>query len=34
VVILASWLLTWVYVWWANNHYDPEVQALSREAQR
>jgi uncharacterized membrane protein (DUF485 family) len=32
VVILTSWLLTWVYVWWANNHYDPQVQALSREA--
>jgi uncharacterized membrane protein (DUF485 family) len=33
VVIVTSWLLTWVYVWWANNHYDPQVQALSREAQ-
>jgi uncharacterized membrane protein (DUF485 family) len=32
VVILTSWLLTWFYVWWANNHYDPQVQALSREA--
>lgn len=32
VVILASWLLTWFYVWWANRHYDPRVEALSREA--
>jgi uncharacterized membrane protein (DUF485 family) len=32
VVILASWLLTWFYVWWANHHYDPKVDALNREA--
>jgi uncharacterized membrane protein (DUF485 family) len=30
MVILASWLLTWVYVWWANRHYDPQVDALNR----
>jgi uncharacterized membrane protein (DUF485 family) len=32
LVILASWLLTWVYVWWANRYYDPHVEALTREA--
>ena len=29
-VIVASWLLTWVYVRWAATHYDPRVEALSR----
>jgi uncharacterized membrane protein (DUF485 family) len=28
LVIVASWLLTWVYVRWANNVYDPGVKAL------
>ena len=23
LVIVVSWLLTWVYVRWANTHYDP-----------
>ena len=32
VVILTSWLLTWFYVWWANRHYDPQVDALNRGA--
>ena len=27
-VIVASWILTWVYVRWANNVYDPAVRAL------
>ncbi|MFN2400283.1 MAG: DUF485 domain-containing protein [Gemmatimonadaceae bacterium] len=33
VVILASWVLTWIYVWWANNYYDAELNELhqSRE---
>jgi uncharacterized membrane protein (DUF485 family) len=31
VVILASWLLTWVYVWWANHYYDPQVKVLTQE---
>jgi uncharacterized membrane protein (DUF485 family) len=31
VVIVASWLLTWIYVRWANTHYDPHVQALTRK---
>jgi uncharacterized membrane protein (DUF485 family) len=28
LVIVASWLLTWSYVRWANNVYDPQVKAL------
>ena len=28
LVIVASWVLTWVYVRWANNVYDPAVRAL------
>lgn len=28
LVIVASWILTWVYVRWANTVYDPQVQAL------
>jgi uncharacterized membrane protein (DUF485 family) len=28
LVIIASWLLTWVYVRWANDHYDAELQQL------
>ena len=24
---VASWLLTWSYVWWANRHYDPAQRA-------
>jgi uncharacterized membrane protein (DUF485 family) len=28
LVIVASWLLTWVYVRWANDVYDPQVKAL------
>jgi uncharacterized membrane protein (DUF485 family) len=27
-VIVASWLLTWVYVRWANVKYDPALRAL------
>jgi uncharacterized membrane protein (DUF485 family) len=30
LVIVISWLLTWVYVRWAATHYDPRVDALSR----
>lgn len=30
IVILTSWLLTWLYVWWANRHYDPQVDALNQ----
>ena len=31
LVIVLSWLLTWVYVRWAATHYDPRVEALSRK---
>jgi uncharacterized membrane protein (DUF485 family) len=30
LVIVVSWILTWVYVRWAATHYDPRVKALSR----
>ena len=29
-VIVVSWLLTWVYVRWANVHYDARLEALRR----
>ena len=29
LVILASWVLTWVYVRWANTRYDPKVRSLA-----
>ena len=28
VVIIASWVLTWIYVRWANRHYDAELHRL------
>ena len=28
LVIVASWLLTWWYVRWANTHYDPHLESL------
>ena len=30
LVIVASWVLTWIYVRWANTHYDPALAAISR----
>ena len=30
LVIVATWLLTWGYVRWANNTYDPELHDLQR----
>ena len=30
LVIICSWLLTWVYVRWANTHYDSAVDELNR----
>jgi uncharacterized membrane protein (DUF485 family) len=30
LVIVASWLLTWVYVRWANRHYDAHIDTLRR----
>jgi uncharacterized membrane protein (DUF485 family) len=29
-VIVVSWLLTWVYVRWANTHYDARLEELRR----
>ena len=28
LVIFATWLLTWAYVWWANTRYDEELARL------
>jgi uncharacterized membrane protein (DUF485 family) len=28
IVIVASWALTWIYVAWANRHYDGEIDRL------
>lgn len=33
-VILAAWLLTWVYVSWANRVYDPALAALEARHSR
>ncbi|HEX6053992.1 MAG TPA: DUF485 domain-containing protein [Gemmatimonadaceae bacterium] len=30
LVIVASWLLTWVYVRWANTHYDAGLDEVRR----
>jgi uncharacterized membrane protein (DUF485 family) len=30
LVIVAAWLLTWIYVRWANTHYDAEAHDLRR----
>jgi uncharacterized membrane protein (DUF485 family) len=30
LVIVASWLLTWIYVRWANVHYDRELNDIRR----
>ena len=32
LVIVASWILTWIYVRWAAVHYDPGIKALDRES--
>ena len=34
MVIVASWLLTWTYVRWANAKYDPALQALRDRGHR
>ena len=31
LVIVLSWVLTWVYVRWANTHYDAGLAELRRE---
>jgi uncharacterized membrane protein (DUF485 family) len=30
LVIVVAWILTWVYVRWANRHYDVSVDGLRR----
>ena len=30
VVILAAWVLIWIYVRWANTHYDAAIAGLRR----
>jgi uncharacterized membrane protein (DUF485 family) len=30
LVIVAAWALTWIYVRWANTHYDTAIQGLRR----
>ena len=30
LVIVASWVLTWIYVRWANTHYDTAVDNIER----
>jgi uncharacterized membrane protein (DUF485 family) len=34
LVIVASWVLIWIYTRWANTHYDAEVGRLQREVRR
>lgn len=31
LVIVASWLLTWFYVHWANTHYDTALASIGRD---
>jgi uncharacterized membrane protein (DUF485 family) len=30
LVIVSTWVLTWAYVRWANDKYDPELDRLTR----
>jgi len=30
LVILAAWALTWIYIHWANTHYDASLRGLRR----
>ena len=30
LVIVVSWLLTWIYVRWANRHYDVHLDTIKR----
>jgi uncharacterized membrane protein (DUF485 family) len=34
LVIVSAWVLIWVYVRWANSHYDRTVAALRRTPER
>jgi uncharacterized membrane protein (DUF485 family) len=31
LVIVAAWVLIWIYVRWANRHYDVAVEAIRRQ---
>jgi uncharacterized membrane protein (DUF485 family) len=31
LVIVAAWVLIWIYVRWANRHYDFAVEAIRRQ---
>ena len=30
LVIVTAWVLTWVYIRWANTHYDTSIRGLRR----
>jgi uncharacterized membrane protein (DUF485 family) len=30
VVIVTAWVLTWIYVRWANTHYDAAIEGMRR----
>lgn len=30
LVIVSCWVLTWIYVRWANTHYDPTLDRIRR----
>ena len=30
LVIVAAWVLTWIYIRWANTHYDIHLRGLKR----
>ena len=32
LVIVAAWVLIWIYVRWANQHYDTAIDALRRRS--
>ena len=34
LVIVATWIITWIYVRWANKHIDPRVAELRAEDRR
>lgn len=31
LVIVAAWVLIWIYVRWANSHYDTAIAAIRRQ---
>jgi uncharacterized membrane protein (DUF485 family) len=34
LVIVVAWILTWVYVSWANRHYDAAIEQLESRGRR